>query len=170
MYKHDVVAVKQIRAKRHKRPDKLILQEGRIHQSIKHPNIVRFIGAHMDDRMMLIITEFVNGHNLEEIIYTPAIQTSLGLDTQKKVQMPLEILAGVSYLHEASPQIIHQDLKPANILIDRLTLSAKICDLGLAKIRTFNVASTTSALHAAGTPRVYGSRKATQRRKGFCCL
>jgi serine/threonine protein kinase len=48
--------------------------------------------------------------------------------------------------------ILHQDIKPANILVDQVNMVAKICDLGLAKIRSFDVASTTNAIQVAGTP------------------
>ncbi|CAG2111348.1 unnamed protein product [Medioppia subpectinata] len=46
-----------------------------------------------------------------------------------------ELLECVQYLHESSPQVIHRDLKPDNILIDTNINSnwfIKLCDFGLA--------------------------------------
>ena len=62
------------------------------------------------------------------------------------------MVEGVSYLQKHDPQIIHQDIKPANILLDE-NLIPRLCDLGCARMKSCGVASTTSGIyHAVGTP------------------
>jgi serine/threonine protein kinase len=51
-----------------------------------------------------------------------------------------KLLLGVSHLHEAG--IIHRDIKPANVLIDSLC-NLKLCDLGLARAKTAEVAAAS---------------------------
>ncbi|PIK43971.1 hypothetical protein BSL78_19174 [Apostichopus japonicus] len=79
--------------------------------------------------------------------------------------MSLGVLEGVAYLHEHDPQIIHQDIKPANILLDRY-LNPKLCDLGIAKARSFGVASTTMGVYAAGTPEYMSPETLLDNKKG----
>ncbi|XP_041455501.1 uncharacterized protein LOC121408186 [Lytechinus variegatus] len=140
------VAVKKIRMMKGKRPDRLILREAAIHQRISHNNIVKFMGTYMDVHHVYIITEFVEGLNMHEMIYLGTDP----VDKATKISVAVGVLEGVSYLHDQDPQIIHQDLKPENILLDT-SLSPKLCDLGLAKTRSYGVASTSSISHAVGT-------------------
>jgi len=51
-----------------------------------------------------------------------------------------QILCGIAYCH--SHRVLHRDLKPQNLLIDRSTNSLKLADFGLARafgipVRTF---------------------------------
>ena len=52
-----------------------------------------------------------------------------------------QILRGITYCH--SHRVLHRDLKPQNLLIDRGTNSLKLADFGLARafgipVRTFS--------------------------------
>lgn len=47
--------------------------------------------------------------------------------------------------------IIHQDLKPANIMVDKTTLHVKVCDFGLRQMRRIDSVSRRLAQSLAGT-------------------
>ena len=147
-YKGKNVAVKRIKSKRAKRPDKVILKEATIHRQLSSQQIVKFIGAGMDACHVYILTELVEGRNMEEVIYSSDL-----LNDDLKVKAVGDLLEAVAYLHAHEPQIIHQDIKPANILIPDNATPAKLCDLGLAKIRSYDIASSTACgVHSPGTP------------------
>lgn len=92
---------------------------------LKHPNIVAVheIGQH-DDRPY-IVSDFVDGSSLDEWRRKklPSIEAAAALSQQ--------IAAALNHAHEFG--VIHRDLKPTNILIDRNT-TPFVTDFGLAKV------------------------------------
>lgn len=94
-------------------------------QGLQHPNIVQYLGTSADEQYLNIFLEYVPGGSIAEM-----------LKQYNTFQEPLiknfvrQILAGLSYLH--SRDIIHRDIKGANILVDNKG-GIKISDFGISK-------------------------------------
>ncbi|KAJ5908448.1 Protein kinase byr2 [Penicillium taxi] len=94
-------------------------------QGMHHPNIVQYLGTSADDQFLNIFLEYVPGGSIATM-----------LKQYNTFQEPLvknfvrQILAGLSYLH--SCDIIHRDIKGANILVDNKG-GVKISDFGISK-------------------------------------
>lgn len=94
-------------------------------QGMHHPNIVQYLGTAADDQYLNIFLEYVPGGSIATM-----------LKQYNTFQEPLvknfvrQILAGLSYLH--SQDIIHRDIKGANILVDNKG-GVKISDFGISK-------------------------------------
>ncbi|KAI9374910.1 kinase-like domain-containing protein [Aspergillus egyptiacus] len=94
-------------------------------QGLHHPNIVQYLGTTADDQYLNIFLEYVPGGSIATM-----------LKQYNTFQEPLiknfvrQILAGLSYLH--SKDIIHRDIKGANILVDNKG-GIKISDFGISK-------------------------------------
>jgi mitogen-activated protein kinase kinase kinase len=94
-------------------------------QGLHHPNIVQYLGTSTDDQYLNIFLEYVPGGSIATM-----------LRQYNTFQEPLiknfvrQILAGLSYLH--SRDIIHRDIKGANILVDNKG-GVKISDFGISK-------------------------------------
>ena len=98
---------------------------------LAHPNIVQFLGAITNSMPLCIVTEFMPGGNLADLL------TARGEDRPfpvgKALTWALDCTKGMRYLHERRPtMIIHRDLKPENLLVDA-SGRIKITDFGLSK-------------------------------------
>lgn len=110
------------------------LREIKILQELRHDNIVRLIEvcrSAMDKSpksKFYFIFEFCD-HDLAGILRNPSVKFSLG--HIKSIMQ--QLLDGLYYIHKNN--IIHRDIKSANILITR-NGKLKLADFGLAKVIT----------------------------------
>lgn len=102
------------------------LREIEVWSTIRHPNLVQFMGASFDESKeeIYIIMEKINGHNLKQCIGK--------LNLNKKYVLINQLIALFKFLHNCNPPIIYRDLKPENILIDNNN-NIKLSDFGLSK-------------------------------------
>nr|XP_029145262.1 receptor-like serine/threonine-protein kinase At4g25390 [Arachis hypogaea] len=56
---------------------------------------------------------------------------------QTRFSVALGVVRGLQFLHSCNPPVIHDDIKPINVLLD-WSFAAKIGDFGLARFRTEN--------------------------------
>ncbi|XP_044354744.1 LRR receptor-like serine/threonine-protein kinase RGI2 [Triticum aestivum] len=99
--------------------------------SIRHKNIVRFLGYYFSSSVQLLLYDYVPNGSLGGLLHDGS---SLQLDWKIRYQILLGVSHGLTYLHhDCTPPIIHRDIKPNNILID-LDFKAYIADFGIAKL------------------------------------
>ncbi|XP_024959141.1 serine/threonine-protein kinase STY13-like [Cynara cardunculus var. scolymus] len=96
---------------------------------LKHPNIVRFIGACYKPIVWCIVTEYAKGGSVRQFLNRRHNRSSVPL--KLAVKQALDVARGMEYVHGLG--LIHRDLKSDNLLIasDR---SIKIADFGVARI------------------------------------
>ena len=107
----------------------------------EHPSIVPILEVGEEEGAFFIVLEYVEGETLDTLLGDAAFSISLSVETA------LQVAKGLQYAHERG--IIHRDVKPANILLDR-SGCARILDFGLAKRR--DVATITASGAVVGTP------------------
>ena len=130
-------------------------KEIQIHSRIRHPNIVQIMAVANTNQSVLIISEYIQGPNLEEVIFGEKKHI---LDGNKK-NFAVQICRAVAYLHARNPQIIHQDIKPANILIN---LQSKI----ISKMKILGSSTSTCATTMPGAI-MYMAPESILHRKSF---
>lgn len=99
-------------------------REAEILKQIKHINIVQIVDHGEDNNKAYLILEYVNGKTLDEIYPNLAII--------QKIDIILAICNALNYLHNKG--IIHRDVKPENILVDKDLKTIKLTDLGISRI------------------------------------
>jgi len=103
-------------------------------KSLKHPNVVEFVGLCIKNNALLIVMELMEGGSLED--HFSQLQESGG-SVYEPLSLVLawstDLMRGLAYLHEKNPPLIHRDLKPGNLMLSGDRKSVKIADFGLAK-------------------------------------
>ncbi|KAK9905638.1 hypothetical protein WJX75_003659 [Coccomyxa subellipsoidea] len=100
-------------------------------KSLRHVNIVQFLGASMAGDQIMLVTEYMPRGDL----WRALSQDSTHHFSWRNMgwQVALHIARGLHHMH--SRKVMHLDLKSANILLAR-DGTAKVADVGLAKILT----------------------------------
>jgi hypothetical protein len=95
---------------------------------VRHPNIVQFLGAVTQRPPLMLVTEYLSGGDLHEVL-----RRKEALPAALAVKFSLDIARGMCYLHGEPNVIIHRDLKPRNLIFDDAQ-ELKVGDFGLSKL------------------------------------
>ncbi|XP_077220917.1 serine/threonine-protein kinase STY46-like isoform X1 [Tasmannia lanceolata] len=103
-------------------------QEVYIMRKVRHKNVVQFIGACTMPPSLCIVTEYMSGGSVYDFlrkqkgVFKPPSLLKVAIDVSK----------GMNYLHQNN--IIHRDLKAANLLMDENEV-VKVADFGVARVQ-----------------------------------
>ena len=117
-------------------------QEAGLMRSLRHPNILQYLGISQTGREVCICMEYMSNGSLYRMLHQPDSSFS----RRRIKSICLDTVRGMNYLHKQSPPIVHRDLKSHNLLIDS-HWRVKVCDFGLSRITAHNQTMT-----ACGTP------------------
>ena len=107
-----------------------------------HPNVVNVfdLGSHTDGSPFIAM-ELLKGMDLQKAVRTPP-----PLTLERKVNIIVQVLAGLAHAHQAG--IVHRDIKPANIFINQ-DGTVKIMDFGVARLTTASMTGTGNIVGTA---------------------
>jgi eukaryotic-like serine/threonine-protein kinase len=100
-------------------------RESMVIAHLNHPNIVHVIDKGKAGGRYYFVMELVDGTSLREVIDSPRVSLATKLD------MVVQVCKGLDYAHKNG--VIHRDIKPTNVLIDR-NGNAKVADFGIAQM------------------------------------
>jgi serine/threonine-protein kinase len=109
---------------------------------LSHPNIVTIFDAGEEHDLAYIAMEFLKGHDL-----APYGKADNLLDIKTVISIVWRAAEGLAFAHLQN--VVHRDVKPANIMYDADTDSVKITDFGIARITDSSKTKTGTIL---GTP------------------
>jgi len=109
-------------------------REGELVAVLSHPNIIGIYEMGEEPDCFYIFMQLIEGKDLEKTIRNRLqhpIPARRLIPLQHTVEMMKSILSGLQYAHEKG--VIHQDIKPSNILIEQEIGRPLIVDFGIAK-------------------------------------
>jgi len=137
-----------------------VLNEIRILRRVRHTNIALFHGAviqegtatleELNERgsRLLLVMERIQGVTLGTCVHKLKAYRAASPNAAIQISTMLQVMSALIYLHTRRPRIVHADLKPENIMVERFgdVLVPKLLDFGLSRIVTRN------AKQLGGTP------------------
>ncbi|XP_008243692.1 PREDICTED: serine/threonine-protein kinase STY8-like [Prunus mume] len=103
-------------------------QEVAILRKVHHRNVVCFIGACTKSPHLCIVTEYMPGGSLYDYLH----KNHNVLKLSELLKFAIDVCKGMEYLHHKN--IIHRDLKTANLLMDTNNV-VKVADFGVARFQ-----------------------------------
>ena len=119
-------------------------QEARALASLSHPNIlpIHFVGDR--EGLVYYAMPFIEGKSLGDILHEEG-----PLDPERAVALIRPILQALAHAHEKG--MIHRDIKPDNIIVEKLTGRPLLVDFGIVKQMDDGPGNTLSGF-VVGTP------------------
>lgn len=121
------------------------IDEGKTIRSLKHKNIVRTRDIFHENETAYMVMDYIESTDLEEML-----KESGHLSKETALKYIYQILDAVDYIHtKIDKKILHLDISPSNILIDKSNDNAILIDFGSAlsydNVQN-NITSTTSQI------------------------
>ncbi len=132
------VALKRLRPQHSENPIFIerFVGEAKLGVKLRHPNIVRTVKLFKKGSDYFIVQEFVDGLSLAALL---KMRRELGLPLPRSATLHIleGLLSALDYVHrsklgDTAVTIVHRDVSPANVLVDRQG-GVKLTDFGLAE-------------------------------------
>ncbi|MEO8030739.1 MAG: serine/threonine-protein kinase [Gemmatimonadota bacterium] len=147
------VAIKVLPPEMAARPElrERFLRETQTAAGFSHPNIVSVHAVEERGAMLCFVMAFVDGETL-----TQRVRRAGPLGPAEASKLLQEVAWALSYAHGRG--VIHRDIKPDNILMERATGRALVTDFGIA--RTTTPSGLTQVGEVIGTPQFMSPEQA----------
>ena len=135
-------------------------REARTLAALTHENIVRVYDYVSHGEQSFLVMEYIDGGNLAQ-----TTRKRLPLSTGEAAAYTQPVAAALAYAHAKG--VVHRDLTPANILIERNSGRVVTTDFGLARIARSSGSLPVTAMGALlGTPEYWSPEQALGRESG----
>ncbi len=128
------------------------VREAKTAARLSHPNIVPIHSVEEHDEVVFFVMGFVDGDTL-----AARVRRAGPLSASDGSRLIQELAWALAYAHTAG--VIHRDVKPDNVLIERATGRAMLTDFGIARVT--DGASATALGEIVGTPQFVSPEQAS---------
>ncbi|MDA1015391.1 MAG: serine/threonine-protein kinase [Planctomycetota bacterium] len=120
-------------------------REGRATAQLEHDHVVRVYEVANDPKYPpYLVLEYIDGESLQERLDRERV-----VPPGEAAAIVVQIAGGLQAAHDHD--VVHRDVKPSNVMMERITNRAKLTDFGLARLDSEDITLTTEGV-IAGTP------------------
>jgi serine/threonine protein kinase len=141
-------------------------KEFAILSAMDHPALIMMYGCSVKPRMRMVM-EFAPGGSLDSLLANEATDFTWEL----LFKLVTQLCQAVNVLHQWTPQILHRDIKPLNLLLTR-NRDLKLGDFGLSRFNSDSAAATLGKIRgtmAYTAPETYAGAPYTTRSDMYSC-
>jgi len=129
------------------------VREAQTAARLNHPNIVSIFAVHEEARMVCFAMALVTGESI-----AARLQRESRPDVEFVANVLEQTADALAYAHASG--VVHRDIKPDNILLDRASGRAMVTDFGIARAVESGARLTQTGI-AVGTPSFMSPEQAT---------
>ena len=134
---HKLYALKEIKGEFYNSIQKReVEKEIKLLEGLNHPHVITYFSSFQENGNFYIVIEYINGGSLENL-YKKAREEGKVIREKLLWDFLIQTLSGLVYLHE-NKKIIHRDIKPDNLLLDKDD-GLKISDFGISAVKKDDV-------------------------------
>ncbi|MDD2401040.1 MAG: serine/threonine-protein kinase [Clostridia bacterium] len=101
--------------------------ENELLKELHHNGLPAFIGEYQNSAMLCVVRECAEGLTLNQFVRDSTFSVP------QLISLGIQLCDILSYLHGHTPPIIHRDIKPQNIIIDK-NGKIKLIDFGISRV------------------------------------
>lgn len=143
------VAIKVIEASSARELDALhrFLREAHASARVEHPSVVYARHVDIDNNLLFMVFAFVKGESLQSFL-----ARNDRVPPKEVARFGAAVAEVLAVAHEAG--VVHRDIKPGNIMVDRGLASVYLLDFGISKLRDAALSDSSQTREGAilGTP------------------
>ncbi|MDF1503501.1 serine/threonine-protein kinase, partial [Roseisolibacter sp. H3M3-2] len=121
------------------------LREARAAARLSHPHIVPVHAVEAHDALAFFVMAYVDGETLGA-----RVRRAGPLPAAEAMRVTQEVAWALGHAHANG--VVHRDVKPDNVLLERDTGRALVADFGIAQLTLADAAQTPATGHPVGTP------------------
>ena len=128
--------------------------EARLLKTLRHEHVINFFCALPSTspaETSMLVMQYAPGGSLKGLLYpSDGSRSPLQSQPERRLTIAKHVAAGLMHIH--NKRLIHRDVKPANVLLMGDGTTAKVSDVGLARILSSETGDASATLRGCGTP------------------
>jgi len=113
--------------------------EGRILATLSHPGIPKILSFFAENGRFYIVMEYIRGQDLQAYVTHEDRQGRIipaqRMPREELLRHAVHVCQILEYLHSLPRPVIHQDIKPANLIVEQHVGQVRLVDFGTARAR-----------------------------------